>query len=198
MVVVRGLKRAPQYTYLFSERNTVTKQKSSLLSHNNLTNCHRRTTCKRPTTCRFKSSDWYLTPDCSVNTWKLTSGWLNGLSPFLLEKGSMGCSWFWIPNCVLASLSVDFVAPLNKGVPRGRSRWIVLRSVASAGGSGWITWIEEMRRETTLQVRLSIQCSWKGHIVQSSLDSIHATVWLHPLNTIFCLVWGQLPAKLFR
>lgn len=49
-----------------------------------------------------------------------------------------------------------------------------------------------------LQVTFAIERRREGHVVKGIAWGIGSTVWLHALNTVFCLVWGQLPLQLFR
>lgn len=44
--------------------------------------------------------------------------------------------------------------------------------------------------EGELQVRLPVQCSGEGHIVQGALYCVHSGVRLHPLDAVLSLVWG--------
>ena len=68
-----------------------------------------------------------------------------------------------------------------------RSCKVVHVDVESIDWKFYLTW---------LQVWFSVESCWEGHVVQSTRDSIDATVLLHSLDTIFCLVWGQLSSQL--
>lgn len=76
-----------------------------------------------------------------------------------------------------------------------------LQLVTSSGlawavlSSSMIRWLEIFYL-TRLQVWFSVESCWEGHVVQSTRDSIDATVLLHSLDTIFRLVWGQFSSQL--
>lgn len=48
------------------------------------------------------------------------------------------------------------------------------------------------------KVRLSVEGSWEGHVIEGSLNSVRSRVGLHPLDAVLCLVWWKLPPQLFR